>query len=77
MVQVSVTVDDEHLGAIGAVADALRESGMKVDQVLDALGIITGSVAEGGPDSLMTVEGVASVQQDVEFQLPPPDAPIQ
>ena len=77
MGKVSVTVDDEHLEMMDTVADALRDSGMQVDKVLDTLGIITGSVPDGHHDSLSAIKGVASVSEDVEFQLPPPDSPVQ
>lgn len=77
MVHVSVTVDDGHLEQIGRVADALRNSGMQVEQVLDALGMITGSVSEDRRSSLGDIAGVVSVDAEMGIQLPPPDSPIQ
>ena len=77
MVHVSVTVDDGHLGRIGTVADALRANGMDVEQVLDALGMITGSVSEESRAALSDVAGVVSVSAELGIQLPPPDSPIQ
>ena len=75
--RVSVSVDDQHLESIGVVADALRVRGMDVEQVMDALGIISGVMPEGARDSLMGVEGVLSIEENRRFQLPPPDSPIQ
>ena len=77
MTQVSITVDDAHLDAMGQVADALRARGLRVDRVLDELGIITGSVPQGQHDALRAVDGVASVEQEQRFRLPPPDSPLQ
>jgi hypothetical protein len=77
MVNLSVTVDDGHLPAIDKVAEALRARGMEVQQVLDGLGIITGSAPEESRSALTDVEGVASVDEELSYQLPPPDAPIQ
>jgi hypothetical protein len=75
MVQVSVTVDDGH--AIEEVAAGLRARGMEVAQVLDGIGVITGSAPAGVREALAGVDGVASVDEQLIHQLPPPDAPIQ
>jgi hypothetical protein len=77
MVRLSVTVDDGHLPAIDEVADALRARGMQVEQVLGALGIITGSVPDDSRPALADVEGVVSVDEELTHQLPPPDSAVQ
>ncbi len=77
MVQLSVTVDDGHLPVIDAVAAHLRAHGMEVDQVLEGLGVITGSAPSAVRASLTAVEGVVSVDEQLTYQLPPPDAPVQ
>jgi hypothetical protein len=77
MVQLSVTVDDGHLSVIDAVVAHLRAQGMEVDQVLEGLGVITGSAPSEVRASLTAVEGVASVDEELTHQLPPPDAPVQ
>ncbi len=73
----SVTVDDGHLADLDAVARALRDSGMRVDRVLGTLGLITGRAPADARASLLAVEGVTSVDEQLRFQLPPPDAPVQ
>ncbi len=73
----SVTVDDGHRADLDAVARALRESGMQVDRVLGTLGLITGQAPADARPSLLAVEGVSSVDVQLRFQLPPPDAPVQ
>ena len=77
MTHVSVTVDDGHLAALDGVVQGLRARGMQVDQVLDGLGIITGSVPSGAAGALSAVAGVASVDEQLGIHLPPPDAPVQ
>ncbi|TYP90287.1 ketohydroxyglutarate aldolase [Blastococcus xanthinilyticus] len=77
MTHVSVTVDDGHLAALDGVVQGLRARGMQVDQVLDALGIITGSAPDGALGALTTVAGVASVDEQLVHRLPPPGAPVQ
>jgi AAA+ superfamily predicted ATPase len=74
---VTVTVDREHTSAIGDVADALRAAGMQVDQVLEAAGMVTGTIDADAESALTDVEGVASVERALRFQLPPPDSPVQ
>jgi hypothetical protein len=74
---VSVTVDEAHLGSIAEVADQLRSHGMRVDQVLDLLGVITGEVEETRCRELAAVAGVTSVDPSQPVQLPPPDSPVQ
>lgn len=76
-VSVSCSVDDEHLPSIGAVAEALRERGLDVAQVLDGVGVITGEVADDRRGALQEVPGVLSVDADLPVQLPPPDSPVQ
>ena len=78
MSSVSVTVDDAHLTSIGSVARALQEHGMRVDQVLDGLGIITGSVADDRRALLEGVPGVDTVADgELTYQLPSPGADLQ
>jgi len=77
MAHINVTVDDQHLSSIGDVADALRANGMEIDQIHRAIGIITGSVSGDRQSSLKALAGVASVDEQLNYQLPPPDADIQ
>ena len=77
MTQVTVTVDDTHLRSIGTVARSLEQTGMRVDRVMAAVGVITGSVDSGTESTLSRVPGVASVDRDVNYQLPSPDAEVQ
>jgi len=76
MVNICVTVDREHLSTIGDIAEALRARGMQVTQVLQT-GFITGSVSEDCRPTLAAVSGVQAVDEQLQFQLPPPEAEIQ
>lgn len=75
MVRVTVTVDDDHLTVIGEVADNLRRHGLAVDAVHEAVGVISGSVDVGQQEALAHVDGVESVDAEMDVQLPPPDQP--
>jgi hypothetical protein len=72
---VTVLVADDHLAAIDEVAAALQRAGLRLGDVLPAVGAITGSVDD--PAALAGIEGVAAVERAEEIQLPPPDAEVQ
>ena len=74
---VTVTVADAQVGAIEDVVAELRAAGMEVDGVLAAVGAITGSIAESQLAAIAALPGVAAVEQQTSFQLPPPDAEVQ
>lgn len=76
MVNISVTVDPDHLAAIGDVADALRARGMQVEQVLE-MGFITGSVPRDSLQALQFVTGVQGVDEELDYRLPGPEEDIQ
>ncbi|REE72999.1 hypothetical protein C8E05_2399 [Rhodococcus wratislaviensis] len=73
MIGITVTVDADHLDNIEAVGAALRLRGMRVDQVLGAIGIISGAVGEEECAVLESVPGVQSVETENIVQIPPPD----
>ncbi|HEX6699123.1 MAG TPA: hypothetical protein VF101_00170 [Gaiellaceae bacterium] len=75
--RIKVTAADDHLGQIDQLADSLRAAGMEVDQVLRPIGIITGSVSEAARQSLHGLPGVAAVEDETTFQIPPPESEIQ
>lgn len=74
---ITVTVDDDHLDGIEGLADQLRAAGMQVHQVLGTIGIITGEVTDAQRPAVARVPGVAAVEDQQVFQLPPPDSDIQ
>ena len=71
MDKVVVSVADESVANLPSVVSALRDAGMRVEQVLEGLGVVTGSVAAGMGDLLGAVPGVAHVEVDRTVRLPP------
>ena len=59
------------------VAEQLRAAGMTVEQILPAIGVITGTIAAETRAVLAEVPGVLAVQPEQTFELPPPDSEIQ
>lgn len=76
-INLSITVDDAHLKQILEVAQALKSAGMNVEQVMDAVGVITGSCDEQEVETLSQVEGVLNVEPQQDYQLAPPNADVQ
>lgn len=74
---ITVTVDDDHVDRIEDIVDQLRAAGLQVHQVLGSVGIITGEVTDAQRPAIAQVAGVASVQDQQMFQLPPPDSDLQ
>lgn len=77
MTNVTVTVDGMYLRSINTVARSLEETGMRVERVMAAVGVITGSVESASVSTLSAIPGVASVDRDPGYQLAPPGAEIQ
>lgn len=77
-VKLSISVDDEHLDKMPEVVKKIKKAGVKVDQQLESLGIITGSVDADRFDLLDRIKGVANVERDEgSFQIAPPDSELQ
>jgi hypothetical protein len=61
---------------IHEVARDLKVRGFQVDQVLDAIGVVTGSAASTNVAKLRKVPGVADVSSDHAVNIGPPGAPV-
>ncbi|XVV05890.1 hypothetical protein ACQPW3_11045 [Actinosynnema sp. CA-248983] len=68
MVPVAVTVADGI--APSTVVPALERAGMAVDRVLDAVGVVTGTVPAEGVFALREVPGVVHVERQRQVGLP-------
>lgn len=77
MKNITVTVDDAHLADMKDVVEQLRAHGMRVEQVLYSVGIITGCAPDHECSALGAVTGVGSVAEQQQFRVPHPDSEIQ
>lgn len=75
--QVSISVADAFLDRFAEVVKRIEQAGLTVDQQLDMIGVITGSIDSDDIGKLDQVEGIAAVERSRGFQLPPPDSPTQ
>jgi fructose/tagatose bisphosphate aldolase len=65
------------LDQFSEVVKRCKDAGMNVEAELDAVGIVTGSIDSSKIHSLDQIEGVEYVEQSRNFQIAPPDSPIQ
>lgn len=64
--RIIVTVTDEALDRIEAVAEELAAKGMKIARVLPVTGVISGSCPPGKKEELEAVSGVHRVEDEAE-----------
>ena len=61
--------------SIKDIKKELTDAGFGVDQVLEDIGVITGTANDA--ERFRSISGVADVSPDQEVDIGPPDAPIQ
>jgi hypothetical protein len=66
---VVITIADESLDKIDAVAKQLAAKGLKIADVMPLTGVITGSVTGESMAKLEAVAGVVSVEADQRVQI--------
>ena len=76
-VRLSLSVSDSHMGKINEVAQAAKKAGLKVEQRLDDLGVLIGSIDENKVGQLHSIDGISHVDNAQVVGVPPPDSPIQ
>jgi hypothetical protein len=76
-ISVSLSVSDDRIDQFPEVVDRAREAGLDVWQELDLIGVVSGSIDEERLEELRRIPGVAAVEPEREFQIPPPDSEIQ
>jgi len=77
VVRVSVSVDEQQLDQFPQVVEEVKQAGMKVEQQLKDIGVITGSIDSEKLKTLRKVKGVAHIEETRQFQIAPPDRDIQ
>lgn len=75
--QVVISVADDQVDDMSTVVEALQVAGLTVSEVLDSVGVVTGTVEKEALSSLSTVPGVVEVERSRLYELPPPDSPVQ
>ena len=76
-VSLLVSVNDDHLDRFSKVVKDVEDVGMEVEQKMEDLGVLTGSIDSEKDEPLRRVEGVSHVEESRRFEIPPPDSDIQ
>jgi hypothetical protein len=76
-VQVLVSVDDQHLPKLGQVVERCKAAGLEVEQTLEKIGTLTGSIHPDKIADLSKVAGISSVERSGEYEIAPPDSEVQ
>ncbi len=76
-VNVSVSVGDGSMDRFSEVVRLLKGAGLDVEQELEEIGVVTGSIDPEKAESLREIEGVSHVERSREFRIAPPDSDIQ
>ena len=63
-----VTLTDEGMPQINNLASSLEKEGMRVSQILNISGVITGDILSEDIENIKSVQGVLSVEDDIEMQ---------
>ena len=75
--RVVVVIADSGLARLPEVVAGLRAAGLRVDEVLDSVGVVTGSVPTGLVTALTEIDGVEGIEPVTAFQLPDPGSDVQ
>ncbi len=76
-VNIVVSVDGRWADSMGAVGEQLARAGMDVEESLDALATVTGSIPASSVPALRALEEVSAVEVERTYQIAPPDADVQ
>ena len=77
-IELLVSVEDGYMNRLSEVAKGLEDGGMNVEQKLDQIGVLTGSINSAEKVELLRkVKGVAHVEESRQIQIAPPDSLIQ
>ncbi|HEY9658292.1 MAG TPA: hypothetical protein V6C65_07560 [Allocoleopsis sp.] len=76
-IKVSISINDTHLEQINEVKQRLEAAGMDVEQTLQTVGVISGSINSDQINQLYQIEGVQQVEPVQRYQTPPPSSDIQ
>ncbi|HEV7401930.1 MAG TPA: hypothetical protein VGO11_03355 [Chthoniobacteraceae bacterium] len=76
MPQVNISIEREGAGFHETVSH-LKRAGLKVENEMEMLGVVSGSISEARRAGLGKIPGVGAVALDASVELPPIDSPVQ
>lgn len=76
-IRVTLSVGDAHLRRFDEVARAAEAAGLRIEQRLDGIGVLTGQIDAKALGRLRAVPGVEGVEQERRVGIAPPDSTVQ
>jgi hypothetical protein len=73
---VNVSVADDHLGRFDEAVQRMEQAGLKVQQTLPAIGIVSGAIDASKIDNLEKLPEVSGVERSRTVRIPPPDSDV-
>jgi hypothetical protein len=73
---VNVSIADDYLDRFSTVVHQCKKAGLKIEQQLAQVGIVSGSINSAKLADLKQVEGVAAVERSRTYQIAPPNSEI-
>ena len=74
---VLVSINDDHLDRFSEGVNDVENAGMEVEQKMEDLGVLTGSIDSEKVEPLRRVAGVSHVEESRRVEIPPPDSDVQ
>ena len=75
--RVNVAIDEKYQGRFAQVVKRMKSAGLKVDEELPDVGVVTGSIDSDKLVDLEQVEGVAAAERSREIRIAPPESDVQ
>jgi hypothetical protein len=75
--KVNVSIADKSMSDFKTVVRRCREAGLNVEQELEPIGVLTGSIESNRLLDLEQVEGITAVERQQEIHVLPPDRDVQ
>lgn len=76
-VNLSISVKDEQLPRFSEVVKQLKKTGLQVEQTLESVGVVTGSIESEKIPDIRKIAGVSNVDESRDVQIAPPDSEVQ
>ena len=75
--RVNVAIDEKYQGRFSQVVKRMKSAGFKVDEELQDIGVVTGSIDSDKLLELEQVEGVAAAERSGEIRIAAPESDVQ
>ncbi|NES06242.1 MAG: ketohydroxyglutarate aldolase [Okeania sp. SIO2F4] len=74
---VLISIHDSYLNQMTQLAEKLQAIGMKNLQLMQTVGVITGSIDESQVANISNLEGIVNWEFSQDIQISPPDSLVQ